>query len=99
MGTQGTFPLPTRTAHLFASNPHATGRGSESKGESSQLSTDWAVLELTRSRSSVSVRFVAGAVLGRLHLSGNASSPYAGAADDRFVASPSLGITTRFFSS
>jgi hypothetical protein len=56
-----------------------------------------AVLELTRSRSAVSLRLTAAAALGRLHLSGNANAPNVGDVDDRFVASPSASLTTRFF--
>jgi hypothetical protein len=56
-----------------------------------------AVLELTRSRSAVSLRLTAAASLGRLHLSGNAYAPNVGDVDDRFVASPSAGLTTRLF--
>jgi len=55
------------------------------------------VLELMRPASPVSLRLQASAALGRLHLSGNAISPYVGAVDDRYVASPSLGFTARFF--
>jgi hypothetical protein len=56
-----------------------------------------AVLELTGSRSPVSLRITSGVGLGRLHLIGDAVSPYLGVSDDRFVVSPSLDIAARFF--
>ena len=55
-----------------------------------------AVLEVTGRRAPVSVRLTAAAGLGKLQLRGEASPAYVSASDNRFVASPSLGITTRF---
>jgi hypothetical protein len=54
-----------------------------------------AVVELAPSTSQLSVRLTAAAGFGRLHLNGNAISSYVGASDDRYVASPSVGVTAR----
>jgi hypothetical protein len=55
------------------------------------------VLELTSSRSPVSLRLTPAIGLGRLHLIGDAIPPFSGSSDDLFVASPSLDMATRFF--
>jgi hypothetical protein len=56
-----------------------------------------AVLELAGARSPLSVRIGAGIALGRLHLTGTGNPSYLGVSDDRFVASPSVGATLRWF--
>ncbi len=53
------------------------------------------VLEVTGRRAPVSLRLTAAVGLGKLQLRGQASPTYVSAVDDRFVASPSLGVTTR----
>jgi hypothetical protein len=55
-----------------------------------------AVLEVTGPRAPVSLRLTAAAGLGSLQLRGQASPAYVGVSENRFVACPSLGITTRF---
>jgi hypothetical protein len=56
-----------------------------------------AVLELTSLGSPVSLRLTTAMGLGWLHLIGDPALSYAGISDDRFVASPSVGVTTRLF--
>ncbi len=53
------------------------------------------VLEVTGRRAPVSVRLTAALGLGQLQLRGAANPTYVSASDDRFVASPSLGVTLR----
>ncbi len=54
------------------------------------------VLEVTGRRAPVSLRLTAAIGLGSLQLRGNANPTYLSASDNRFVACPSLGVTTRF---
>lgn len=54
-----------------------------------------AVLEVTGSKSVVSLRLTAAAGLGRLQLRGAASPDYLSATETRLVACPSLGVTAR----